>query len=50
VLLCGAGDTIDEAVLVTLLYLGLHDRERAWKSFDWEAMGRLHAMGYTVIP
>jgi hypothetical protein len=40
-------DLIDEAVLA-LLYLTLH-REggpipvwRAWKSFDWEALGRLH--------
>ena len=30
-------DRIDEAVLA-LLYLGLHDRWRAWKGFDWDAM------------
>ena len=37
---------IDEAVLA-LLYLGIHDRDpvigaRTWKSFDWDAMNRLH--------
>jgi len=42
-------DKIDEAALA-LLYLGLHDGERAWKSFDWEAMGRLHAKGYIGNP
>lgn len=39
-------DRIDEAVL-GLMFLTLHkDRKwepwRAWKSFDWGAMGRLH--------
>ena len=39
-------DRIDEAVLA-LLYLGIHQRRpmegaRTWKSFDWEAMDRLH--------
>ena len=42
-------DRIDEAVLA-LLYLGLHDKVRAWKSFDWEAMNRLHAMGLISNP
>lgn len=37
-------DKIDEATLA-LLYLGLHERCRAWKSFDWDAMGRLHEKG-----
>lgn len=32
---------IDETVLA-LLYLTLHDGCRAWKSFDWQAMTRLH--------
>lgn len=32
-------DRIDEAVLA-LLYLGLRDRYRAWKGFDWDAMDR----------
>ena len=40
---------IDEAVLA-LLYLGLHDGERAWKSFDWDAMDRLHRKGLISNP
>ncbi len=32
-------DRIDEVVLA-LLYVGLHDGRRAWKSFDWDAMDR----------
>ena len=42
-------DRIDEAVLA-LLYLGLHDQVRAWKSFDWGAMNRLHAKGLITNP
>jgi hypothetical protein len=42
-------DKIDETVLA-LLYLGLHDGIRTWKSFDWEAMGRLHAKGLISDP
>ena len=42
-------DRIDEAVLA-LLYLGLHNQIRAWKSFDWEAMNRLHAKGLISNP
>jgi hypothetical protein len=42
-------DKIDKAVLA-LLYLGLHSGDRAWKGFDWEAMGRLHAKGYISDP
>ena len=40
-------DRIDDAVLA-LMYLTLHDANRfsgfarAWKSFDWDAMNRLH--------
>jgi len=30
-------DKIDQSVLALLL-LGLHDGDRAWKGFDWEAM------------
>ena len=44
-----APDRIDRAVLA-LLYLGLHDGQRAWKSFDWEAMERLHAQGMISNP
>jgi hypothetical protein len=42
-------DRVDEAILA-LLYLTLHDGARAWKSFDWEAMNRLHEKGYISDP
>jgi hypothetical protein len=42
-------DRIDEAVLA-LLYLGLHDGNRAWKGFDWDAMARLHEKGFITDP
>ena len=42
-------DRIDEAVLALLL-LGRHDGDRAWKSFDWAAMERLHAKGLISNP
>jgi hypothetical protein len=42
-------DKIDRAVLA-LLYLGLHDDERAWKGFDWDAMNRLHEKGLISDP
>jgi hypothetical protein len=42
-------DRIDEAVLA-LLHLGLHDESRAWKSFDWDAMARLHEKGLISDP
>jgi hypothetical protein len=40
---------IDEMVLA-LLYLTLHDDNRAWKGHDWGAMGRLHSKGYISNP
>ena len=47
-------DRIDEAVLA-LLYLGIVERHptagaRTWKSFDWDAMGRLHEKGLISDP
>ena len=42
-------DKVDEAVLA-LLYLTVHDGARPWKSFDWEAMNRLHEKGYISDP
>lgn len=42
-------DGIDDAVLA-LLYLGLHDGDRAWKGFDWGALDRLHAKGMISRP
>ena len=40
---------IDETVLA-LLYLTLHDGNRAWKSYDWDAMNRLHEKGLISDP
>jgi hypothetical protein len=40
---------IDEVILA-LLYLTLHDGDRAWKSFDWGAMNRLHEQGFISNP
>lgn len=43
-------DKVDEAVLA-LLYLGVHsDGARTWKSFDWDAMERLHEKGLISNP
>ena len=42
-------EKIDEAVLA-LLYLTLHDGGRAWKSFDWGALNRLHKKGLIEDP
>jgi hypothetical protein len=42
-------EKIDEAVLA-LLYLSLHDDVRAWKSFDWDSMNRLHEKGFISDP
>ena len=42
-------EKIDEAVLA-LLYLGLHERNRTWKSFDWDSMDRLHNKGFISNP
>jgi hypothetical protein len=42
-------EKVDEAVLA-LLYLTLHNGYRAWKSFDWDAMNRLHEKGFISNP
>jgi len=42
-------EKIDQTVLA-LLYLGRHEGNRTWKSFDWEVMGRLYAKGYITDP
>jgi hypothetical protein len=45
-------EKIDEVVLA-LLYLNFHGDHgaiRAWKSFDWDAMDRLHAKGFISDP
>ncbi|HEX4765412.1 MAG TPA: DUF6429 family protein [Lichenihabitans sp.] len=40
---------IDDAVLA-LLWLTLHDWNRCWKGFDWDALDRLHKMGLIENP
>ena len=40
---------IDDAVLA-LLYLTLHDGNRAWKGFDRDALERLHERGLIGDP
>ncbi|MBN3764676.1 DUF6429 family protein [Burkholderia sp. Ac-20365] len=40
---------VDDAVLA-LLYLTLHDNDRAWKNFDWDALNRLHERGMIDDP
>jgi DNA-binding PadR family transcriptional regulator len=42
-------ERIDQAVLALLL-LGLHEGCRVWKSFDWDAMDRLHKKGFISDP
>ena len=42
-------ERVDRAVLA-LLSLGLHDGTRAWKSFVWDVMARLHEKGYISDP
>jgi hypothetical protein len=40
---------IDDAVLA-LLYLSLHEDDRAWKALDWDALDRLHKSGFISQP
>ena len=42
-------DKIDEAALA-LLYLTLHDNDRAWKGLDWEVTNRLYEKGLIYDP
>ena len=42
-------DKIDQAVL-GLLYLTLHDGNRAWKGLDWGSLDRLHERGLIENP
>ena len=42
-------DKIDDTVL-GLLWLTLHDENRAWKGFDWGALDRLHKKGLIADP
>ena len=40
---------VDEAILA-LLYLTLHDSNRAWKGYDWDALDRLYQKGIIDNP
>jgi hypothetical protein len=40
---------VDDAVLA-LMYLTIHEDQRAWKAFDWDAMDRLHDKGFIGDP
>ncbi len=42
-------DKLDDTALA-LLYLTLHDGDRAWKGFDWGVLGRLHDKGMIHDP
>ena len=42
-------DKADDAVLA-LLRLTLHDGQRVWKGFDWDALNRLHRKGMISDP
>jgi hypothetical protein len=42
-------DKVDDTVLA-LLWLTLHDGDRAWKGFDWNVMNRLHEKGMIFDP
>ena len=42
-------DKVDDTALA-LLYLTLHDGDRAWKGFDWGVLGRLHEKGMIHDP
>jgi len=42
-------DKVAETVLA-LLYLTLHDDNRAWKTFQWEALDRLYDKGLIENP
>jgi hypothetical protein len=39
-----------DAVVLALLHLNLCDRNRAWKSFDWPTLNRLHTKGFIHNP
>ena len=42
-------DKIDDTALA-LLYLTLHDGDRAWKGMAWSVLGRLHDKGMIGDP
>ncbi len=36
-------------MILALMYLGLHDHDRSWKSFDWDSLNRLHQKNPTHV-
>lgn len=40
---------VDEVVLA-LMYLTLHEGDRAWKGFDWDVLDRLYEKGWISNP
>lgn len=42
-------EKIDQATLA-LLFLTLHDADRAWKGHDWDTLNRLHEKGFIDSP
>lgn len=42
-------EKVDDAILA-LLFLSLDRDGHSWKSFDWDAMNRLHEKGYIGNP
>jgi len=42
-------EKVDEMVLA-LMYLTLHDWNRAWKGFDWDVLDHLHEKGLIDNP
>ncbi|WP_048987271.1 DUF6429 family protein [Burkholderia cenocepacia] len=42
-------EAVDEVVLA-LLHLNRCEQNRAWKSFDWAALNRLHEKGFIHNP
>ncbi len=44
-----AQDKVDETVLA-LLYLVLHDYNRAWKGFNWDILERIYEKGSIEDP
>ena len=37
-------------LVLALLRLTLHDKQRAWKGFDWDTLDRLHRKGLIANP
>jgi hypothetical protein len=42
-------EKVDEMILA-LMYLGLHDESRVWKTFDWDSLNRLFEKDFISNP